>query len=228
MWIINLSRLGAALRAFKEIIRKEDGNALFLILIAVALFAALSYAVTQSGRGSGDTNKEQAMIMAAQITQEAAVYQSAVTRMLLTGTNRTEIRFENAGTSFLCTAGAECFWAPEGGGMTIPNPPPGAFTAPPNPVFETFNGSVCHEPDAAVCTGFGISLAVAGLGTSAKDTFIKYSPLTESVCRAINKGLGISGIPGQNLFTPTIAIGKPAACIQINANYHYYHVLIEN
>ena len=59
----------------------EKGNALFLILIAVALFAALSYAVTNSGRGGSGIDKERADILAAQIMQEISMWQSHVQRL---------------------------------------------------------------------------------------------------------------------------------------------------
>ena len=65
----------------------ERGNVLFLILIAVALFAALSYAVTQSSRsGGGDAGKETNLVNSAQLTQYPAGIRTAIVRMIVGGT----------------------------------------------------------------------------------------------------------------------------------------------
>lgn len=61
--------------------KRSDGNALFLILIAVALFAALSYAITQSGRGSTGIDREKASIAAARIEQYATQMQQKIQRL---------------------------------------------------------------------------------------------------------------------------------------------------
>jgi hypothetical protein len=62
----------------------EKGNVLFLILIAVALFAALSYAVTQSSRsGGGDASSETTLVNSAQLTQYPASVRTSIIRMMV-------------------------------------------------------------------------------------------------------------------------------------------------
>ncbi len=100
----------------------NKGNALFLILIAVALFAALSYAVTKSSKGSGTIDKEKAIIEAAQIMEYSAYLESTYTRMVLLGTPRNQIKYaENSAVSRTdeCISGTGCLFVSEGGGYSL-------------------------------------------------------------------------------------------------------------
>jgi len=63
---------------------KQSGNILFIIVIAVALFAALSYAVTQSTRTTGSTTTEKGRLAASQIINYISGLQVAINRMMLT------------------------------------------------------------------------------------------------------------------------------------------------
>ena len=61
----------------------ESGNVLFLILVAVVLFAALTYAVTQSRWGNNEESVEKNLISKAQITQYPADISTSIVRMML-------------------------------------------------------------------------------------------------------------------------------------------------
>ena len=64
--------------------KSESGNVLFLILIAVALFAALSYAVTQSSRsGSSDASSEKSLVSSSVLTEYPAGVRTAIMRMIV-------------------------------------------------------------------------------------------------------------------------------------------------
>lgn len=65
-------------------IKGERGNILFLILIAVALFAALALAISQSSRNSGkDASQEKSQLLLDQLTQYGSSLTQAVTRVIL-------------------------------------------------------------------------------------------------------------------------------------------------
>ncbi len=63
----------------------ERGNILFLILLAVVLFAALSYAVTNSQGGGKSASSESMSSLAAQFMQQASLMENTITRMRVAG-----------------------------------------------------------------------------------------------------------------------------------------------
>ena len=65
--------------------KNSAGNVLFMVLIGCALFAALSYAVTKSGRTSTNPNREKAMLDAAGRVQFGSALTQALSKMKLAG-----------------------------------------------------------------------------------------------------------------------------------------------
>ena len=76
-------------------IKTQSGNVLFLILIAVALFGALSYAVTQSTRTGGNADSETSRLTASEILNYANTINTSIVRMQALGCSAAEISFEN-------------------------------------------------------------------------------------------------------------------------------------
>ncbi|MGM0423221.1 MAG: hypothetical protein ACQEQL_09025, partial [Pseudomonadota bacterium] len=84
--------------AVKENMSSQKGNALFLILIAVALFAALSYAVTQSGRDAAGIEEEQELLDAGVAQQCEGAVNHAIKRVkTLNGCQPDQISYEIEG-----------------------------------------------------------------------------------------------------------------------------------
>jgi hypothetical protein len=161
----------------------EHGNVLFLILIAVALFAVLSYAVTNSTRGSGDISQEKADLIASQLLQFGSSMEAAITRMRISnGCSEVEISTEHSGvygTDFInpsAPASRKChLFDPAGGGLylmvlKIDDIAPLDFT------------NYMHFSTPKVRN--------AGIDTNPDLTFL-YFFQSEAVCRAINEAAGI-------------------------------------
>lgn len=190
------------MRSFLFSRRASRGNALFLILIAVALFAALAYAVTQSGRGgSGGVGREQATLHAARILQVATGARNAVTRMMLiNGCTDTQLSFHHASAPYAATY--------------VNAAAPADFSCH---LYNSAGGAVVYEPSSKQWfdTGFTDSESsyylyttpgcIVGIGTSGGGSCVSsgvelvFSLLfvRRDICVAINNMLGIVN-PGGN------------------------------
>jgi hypothetical protein len=173
--------------------RDERGNALFLILIAVALFAALSYAVTQSGKsGGGGTSRETATINSGLITDYPASIRTAATRMILTGAAvANSVDFRTTGY----TAGGVAIFDPNGGGAVAVTPP---STGVDSTTTLAAGGGGATWRFKAIGTGATGSdnkgYYISGLGPtgdSGQDAF-GFIGVNVSTCHAINTALGLN------------------------------------
>ena len=228
-----------------EISRKESGNVLFLILIAVVLFGALTYAATSSSRiGSNSLSDEQAAIVAAELVQQVNVIRLAYQRLRVGGclleemdlgerpnnaTYRRNPLAPSASGDYSCS-----LFHPDGGKQIADNVP--------MEIFESEN--------TALDWSHATSLRVTGVGK--EDVFelslIIPGLVRENVCRAFNSRLlGTDEIPiiNTNLDTRTydgtfpvtnwdrlsdpLAFGQHAGCVETDYSgerkYGIYAVL---
>ncbi|PCH99861.1 MAG: hypothetical protein COB76_04755 [Alphaproteobacteria bacterium] len=159
----------------------QKGNVLFLILIAVALFAALSYAVTQSSRSGGDAGRETNMINSAVLTQYPASLRISVMRLVIEGVAVERQQFndpEVVGFTDRLSA-----FHPDGGGAVYQQTPADIMNDG-NPGTWAFN------MDFEI-TGLGSSAA----GISGNELVAFLVGVTQSVCQKINDEASIGGIP---------------------------------
>lgn len=157
--------------------REERGNVLFLILIAVALFAALSYAVTQSTRsGGGSSEREKSILSGATMTQHPTALRTSIIRMVLSGTDVANLKFNSPANFGALSDTAEGVFHPEGGGGLFQNAPADVMSGSTQGIW--FYNANWDLPQ------IGIS------DTGSGNDLIAFLPgVGQGVCRAVNKEL---------------------------------------
>lgn len=217
--------------------RSQAGSAFILILVAIAMFAALSYAVVQGGRNSQSSlTKEQAKLAAREIVAYADTVAKAIQRLRLAGCTETQISFE------------------------IPNPPGGwaangsAPTDKSCTVFDINGGKVQYTPintqwlystTTTVWWPNG-QTAVDNIGTVNPELILWARNLKRDVCDEINNIQELNGAMAETVGTHTTNfagayglvangigddvgtayLGKSTGCILDATGGKYYAVLI--
>lgn len=225
--------------------RSERGNVLFLILIAVALFAALSYAVTQSTRsGGGDASKETNLVNAAGITQYPASIKTAITRMIVSNsTDPNDLLFDTPSTFSSLTTDElkeQGVFYPTGGGAT--------YVEAPDSVMQGGVVGTWHFNGENRVMNIGTT--EGSLSTTDADIIAFLPDVKKAVCDSIHDKLGIpktytsigsidytsdmnfadpniDAADGATITLANVLDGQPQGCFYDGTIYVYYHVVVE-
>jgi hypothetical protein len=232
--------------------RKESGSALLYILIAIVLFAALSFAIAQMSRGGGEgAGEEVRRLQASEILQYARGMQTTVQSLKIEGAEDTQLSFQSAalgaGYNYASCGDACQIFSPSGGGMI--------YSKPSADWLDQANSGGAGYGDWI----FSGSNAVTGVGTDgggadSAELLMILPWVDKSLCTEINDMLGIDN-PGSDppadagnaelatKFTGTYAgmqtigggdpeiDGERAGCFEgggapAPGTYHFFQVLI--
>lgn len=178
---------------YAPLAKRQRGNILFLILLAVVLFAALSYAVTSSiNGGAKDISDEKAATIAAQIINSIGLQENELMRFMerknlkihqidFTGTLASS---DGSGNSPNC-ASSDCdFWHANGGGVQMPALPVEA--GDPNATTSYCATGPMYRMSDDRIRPYLMVISVSGVGTEASDLVLFYHCVHPKICAEIN------------------------------------------
>ena len=163
----------------------EQGNVLFLILIAVAMFAALSYAVTSSNRSSSNASNEASLISSSAVTHYPAQVRTMINKMIFKGLDLIELEFNKPEDLATCSNPKVCVFHPQGGGAIFGSVPPDALEA-----GAPTNGWTFSSIWEVVEVGSSVTTSFAG-----NDIMMFITGVKEGVCNKVHQKMGITSIP---------------------------------
>ncbi len=164
--------------------RQENGNAFVYVLIAVVLFAALSFILVrqEDSKETGTITPETAKILATQLITTATQIKSALDQMQFAGTNASEMDFAKPG-AFGAAPHFDKVFHPDGGGVTLP---PLSSNALPVTTVTTPNSSWY----------LGRFNNIEWTPTTAQDIILTAYGINEMVCEEVNRIIiGTTDIP---------------------------------
>lgn len=159
--------------------KNQRGSIFVMILLAIVMFSALSYAVLQGSRvGESSLTREQSKLAAQELISMADSIGAAVNKLRLTGCNETQLNFDTPQTAgIFANAGA-----PADGSCDI---------------FKTTGGKVNYtsvNPDYLVNGSWGhywfnSQFIVQDIGTANVDLVLWVVGLKSAVCQELNQML---------------------------------------
>ncbi len=187
----------------------SSGNILFIILIAVALFAALTYAVSKSSNvGTNNASQETSTINGAVLSQYTASIRAAIQRMTTDGKPLLDVKFNAPADFAALTISTEGIFHPSGGGVI--------YQTAPSVLLDTLGGNLGGK------WIFSFNFEIANVGSSVagslngNDLTAFQVGIKKDVCTQINRKLGLPISP-----FPTVASNTFSTDMISNTQTYY-------